>query len=127
MWLEARTRAAITSWEKIILDEIFVFCGGQEGSWSNDDGWTDNGDGSNGAAASSSSSTHSKIDQFLQLGLTDPGRGCHLEQRRAGVVMSDGRVRFHHIERGCSAMLCSQNSSANYSRTMVSDAHLESE
>lgn len=40
MWLHATKRAAREAWEKILLDELFLFSGGLEGAWSSDAGWT---------------------------------------------------------------------------------------
>lgn len=41
MWLRTKARAAKAAWEKILLDELFLFSGGLEGAWSCADGWTD--------------------------------------------------------------------------------------
>lgn len=70
-WLQKRLHAAKESWEKIVLDEVFVFSGGLEGSWRRDDGW--------GITHRTKAST--------------PGEDAHGEKARIGVLLEGERVR----------------------------------
>lgn len=38
-WLQRRTHAIKESWERILLEELFVFSGGSEGTWLTVAGW----------------------------------------------------------------------------------------
>lgn len=38
-WLQRRAQAIKESWERILLEELFVFSGGLEGAWVTSSGW----------------------------------------------------------------------------------------
>lgn len=87
MWLaHTKTRAA-RAWEGILLDEIFLFAGGVEGAWSNDEGWMK----SEGTKANPCLHKDRRNTSSLTTG--DDRR------ERTGVISRDGKVRARQPQR----------------------------
>lgn len=87
MWL--RAKAAKAAWERILLDEFFLFSGGLEGAWSCADGWTEDAGGTEELPVPAGGRRH-PIE-----GDTSEKQKQHSAERedgRTGVLLEDSQV-----------------------------------
>lgn len=90
MWLRAKARAAKASWERILLDELFLFSGGLEGAWSCADGWTDNTGTEELPAGDRRCSNEEHTSE------TQKRCSAERENGRTGVLLEDSQVSMRH-------------------------------
>lgn len=92
MWLRAKARAAKAAWERILLDEFFLFSGGLEGAWSCADGWTEDA-GTTEELVPAGGRRHPNEEHT-----SDKQRRCSAEREdaRTGVLLEDSQVSVRH-------------------------------
>lgn len=92
MWLQAKARAAKAAWERILLDEFFLFSGGLEGVWSCADGWTEDA-GTTGELVPPRGRRHPNEEHT-----GEKQRWCSAEREnaRTGVLLEDSQVSVRH-------------------------------
>lgn len=91
MWL--RAKAAKAAWERILLDELFLFSGGLEGAWSCAEGWTEKAGGTEELPVPAGGRRHLNEEHTSEKQMQ-----CSAEREdgRTGVLLEDSQVSMWH-------------------------------